>query len=236
MLGKKHGSFVSDMRNIVIILLLLFGHVLTFPATTSSEPDVSNQNDTVKATKLIPRYNVVSTEDYFRDILQTAKVYSFPGVFWTSYPRDIPMVQQGFWKAREWAREMFGRDRFVMYDTVSDTFPLIMSPPNCDWPTDEQDTLRVQHMSKAFAAAVYGTAYLVMPDDAPVYPESYWTIFEWPLITRNRFVERVIRVDLPSERQSVFWSKGDGHRGTTPPPGKREIKALSLSQRARDIP
>lgn len=232
MLGERHRSFVSDLRNTVVILLLLFGHALTLPAITSSEPDASNYIDRLENTKLIPRYNVISTEDYFRDILQTAKVYSFPGVFWTSYPRDVPMVQQGFCKSRAWARETFGRDRFVMYDTASDTYPAIMSPANCDWPTDEQDTLRVQHMSKAFAAAVYGTAYLVMPDDAPVYPESYWAIFQWPLITRNQFVERVIRVELPSKRQSVFWSRGDGPRGTMPPPGRKKIKARYLPQKA----
>lgn len=212
---RKHVSIISCLR-----LLVTFCLSSSFSATLSAPTSPTRPDTALRSSILVPRYDVVSTEQYWADILRTGKVYSFPGVFWTSYATGW----EGFFAARNWGKQYFGRKGFVMYDTASDTYQAIMTIDPCDPATTAQDILRVQHMSKAFAASVYGTAYLAMPDNAPVYPGSVWSESEWPVITRNRLVLRVIRVDLPSGRQSLFWAREDGPRGTTPPPGKRKIK------------
>ncbi|KAL8711717.1 MAG: hypothetical protein Q9220_003888 [cf. Caloplaca sp. 1 TL-2023] len=213
-----------------IIFALSFSRVFVSSLVLTDAPAEDSNRDHNESTKaaLVPRYHVVTTEEYAGDILRTGLIYNYPSVFYTSFPRDGPITEQGLWKARDWARDYFGRGRFVTYDTASDTFVSIMSP--CDVPTDAQDILRVQHMSKAFALTAYETAYLVMPENAPIHPESYWAVFEWPLLTRNVFVERIIQVELPSGRQGLFWSRADGPKGTVPPPDKRKREVRSLQQ------
>ncbi|KAL8786902.1 MAG: hypothetical protein Q9213_002533 [Squamulea squamosa] len=178
------------------------------------------------------RYDVISSSEYWRDIIMTGKVQRSPGVFWTSFPTsDAPINQQGFMQTRAWARGFFGSpNAFVMYDTASDTYVAINTIENpCDGPSEAEFNLQVRRMSKAFAAAVSGTAYLVMPDDAPIYPESVWSVWEFPMVTRNPAMDQVIRVEVPSGRQSILWSRNDGPRGQPPPPGRKKMKARFLS-------
>ncbi|KAL8811138.1 MAG: hypothetical protein Q9200_002048 [Gallowayella weberi] len=216
----------SWKRNTAYIMLLFF--IITSIQTTAKD---INRNDLLRDTvpknaTLVRRYHVVTTEDYEGDILRTGKVYSRPAVFWTSFPRSGPIRDQGFMTTRAWARKTFGENGFVTYDSASDTFEKIMTP--CDIPTTEQDTLRVQHMSKAFGRAAYGVVYMLKPDDRPIYDSSVWAVFEWPELTRNRLVVRVIQVGIPSEQQTVLWSLGDGPKGKEPPPGRRRIKVRAL--------
>lgn len=106
-------SVISWLRGILCISSTLFGHAFTLLAS-SAEDDTSKQIFNHRGVALAPRYDVVSAEDYWRDILNTGRVYTYPGVFWTSYPHDGPITQQGFWTARTWARQKFGRTGFVM--------------------------------------------------------------------------------------------------------------------------
>ncbi|KAL8798000.1 MAG: hypothetical protein Q9182_007048 [Xanthomendoza sp. 2 TL-2023] len=223
----SHQSFMKTWkRNAVYVILLFF--IITLSQTTAKA--ISRNDlllDTVpKDATLVRRYHVITTEEYEGDIRRTGKVYSLPAVFWTSFPRSGPIREQGFMTSKTWAKKTFGEKGFVMYDTASDTYVEIMSP--CDVPTTEQDILRVQHMSRAFGRAAYGVVYMLKPDDKPIYDTSIWAIFEWPELTRNHLVEKVIQVGIPSEQQTVLWRFGDGPKGDEPPPGKRRIKGRAL--------
>ena len=206
---------------------IIFAFALCITAIPSSLAVRQNHNKTLEAPRLVRRYDVVRSDDYRDDCLRTGKVQRLPAIFWTSFPtRDVPISQQGYSVATSWAKSFFGsRDAFVTYDSASDTFVDLNSVFGCDGPTEEEYKLQVARLSKGYSAAVHGIAYLVMPDDAPLYPESVWTIWEWPTITRNPFMEEVILVYLPSRRQTLFWARRDGPRGVPAPPGRKKSKA-----------
>ena len=147
-----------------------------------------------------------------------------PAVFLTTFsePR-LPINQQGFLTARRWAAATWGsRCSFMLYsDTMTDDdFHELMSTPLSDTPTDVQNMLRTYHMSKAFARSVRGTIWLLTRDGLMPDPNSVWSIWKFPVITRRGQVDKVMRVEYPSGRETVFWKMADGVRGQPPPPGK----------------
>ncbi|KAL8913766.1 MAG: hypothetical protein Q9171_001500 [Xanthocarpia ochracea] len=209
---------------------IIFGLTFLIAATTSAPALPQDHKSTLEGAKLVRRYDVIISIDYWHDIMRTGKVQTRPGVFWTSFPTSNPITKQGFLSTRGWARNYFGSDDgFVMFNTASDTYVDLNSiTDECDAPTEAEFNLQVRRMSKAFAAAVHSVAYLVMPDDAPLYPGSVWSVWEWPMLTRNNLMDMVIRVYVPSGRQSLFWNRLDGPGGQPAPPGRRKIKARAL--------
>ena len=145
-------------------------------------------------------------------------------IFWSTFPYKGPVFQQGYFSALGWAETKWGDrcNNFALYsDPMTDEdFRQIYSTPKNDMPTDEQDELRTKHMSKAFARVVKGTIWLVTQDGLMPEPQSTWSTWEFPVITRRGQVDKVMRVELPSGRETVFWTKADGVRGSPPPPGK----------------
>lgn len=210
------------LQNLVCLFLIIFGSVSSRAATIPAPATFLENNRTIVARA----FQVINSNDYWHDIMRTGKVQRFPGVFWTSFPTSgVSISQQGFLQAKEWAKRYFGVDRFVMFDTASDTYMALNTiDDHCNAPSEPQYNLQVRRMSKAFAGSVYGTAYVVMPDDTPSYPDSVWSVWEWPTITRNPVMEYVVRVSLPSGRQRMLWSRRDGPRGPPPPYGRRKFR------------
>ena len=208
---------------------IIFAFISYFATAAPSSAEHQDYTTTLEVSKLVRRYDVVSSDQYRDDCLRTGKVQRVPGLFWTSFPTSGPINQQGYLVATAWAREYFGsRDNFVTYATASDTYNALNTiNDHCDAPTEAEMALQVRRISKGYSAAVRGTAYLAMPDGANFYPESVWCGWEWPTITRNPEMEEVIIVFLPSERKTLLWAKRDGPkpRCVEAPPGRRKVKA-----------
>lgn len=208
---------------------VVFAFISFLAAAAPSRAEHQDHTTTLEAPKLVRRYNVVSSEQYRDDCLRTGKVQRVPGIFWTSFPTSGTISQQGYLTATTWARNFFGsRENFVTYATASDTYgDLNTINDECDAPTEEEMALQVRRLSKGYSAAVHGKAYLVMPDGANFYPQSVWSVWEWPTITRNPEMEEVIIVFLPSGQQTLLWARRDGPKpvGVEAPPGRRRVKA-----------
>ena len=189
-----------------------------------------DHNKILEDPTLVRRYDVVSSEQYRNDCLRAGRVQRLPGVFWTSFPtKEVPLNKQGFLTTRAWGKSYFGSaDAFVMYDTASNTFQALNQVDEiCDMPTPAEYALQTRRISKGFAAACHGTAYLLMPDGASFNFESVWYVWEWPTLTRNPAMEELITVFYPSGVQFTSWKRMDGPKpqGINAPPGRRKIKA-----------
>ena len=142
-------------------------------------------------------------------------------VFWTGFPYDEADIVP-YKLAKGWAAERFPDCNFVLYDRAlaNEDFKSLNSADFRNPPSPEENTLRIQHMSKAFARRSTGVVYVVMPDGENPNPTSTWVVWEFPTLTRNQRVEKIIRVNWPSKREVPIWWKGNPPQGETAPPGK----------------
>lgn len=165
-----------------------------------------------------------STDEIYAMIQRADVIGDRPAVFWTTFPNSgVPVRQQGYMTARDWATQKFGaRCNFVLYNQAlaDEDFARIFSANRHDEPNEEENLLRVRHTSKAFARSVKGTVWLLVMDGKMPRPESTWSVWEFPVITRRGKVDQVIMVEYPSGRETVFWDRSQGVRGSPPPPGK----------------
>jgi len=119
-------------------------------------------------------------------------------VFWTGWPYEDPRMP--YIIARNWAREKFSQCGFAMYDaawTDHDYRRINTADPN-DPPNSEGDKLNIQHMFKVFERRSTGTVYVVVPDGQNPNPTSIWSAWEYPTLTRNQRIDKIIRVGWTS--------------------------------------
>lgn len=178
----------------------------------------SNGTVNVHSHGLVARTRVPSTDELVAKIQESDKMGGKVPIFWSTFPSDAPYPEKGLVVSRQWARSRFGDCNIVMYDScyTNEIFRQIkglqLSIP--------QDLVLTNHMSKAYSRMVSGVIYLMVRDGLEPFDWTIWKTWEFPVITRRDQVEKVIKVEWPSLRESTYWTRGDGPRGQPPPPGK----------------
>lgn len=66
-----------------------------------------------------------------------------------------------------------------------------------------------KRQSQAFAQLSTGTVYFFTPNGHIPGVNTAWAGWEFPALTRNSAVDRVIRVDPGDNSQATIWSRGD---------------------------
>ena len=223
---------IHGNRRILPFLLIILSYLYsTASSSTNSHPASQKEHlkpadhvsSNIIAAPLEKRYYVYSTDEIYAMIQKADVIRDRQAVFWTTFPYDGPIGQQGFMTARNWATQKFGgRCNFVLYNEAlaPADYRLITNANQYDQPSTEQDMHRIQHMSKAFARSVKGTVWLLVMDGKRPHPSSVWSVYEFSIITRRGRVDQVIMVEYPSGRETVYWDKSEGVRGSPPPPGK----------------
>ena len=165
---------------------------------------------------------VPSTDDIVKAIDKNGQVGKKPSVFWTAF-YDQPSPSPYF-TAVNWAKAKFGGQRcnFVMYTDLlaDDDYQQLQTMTKGP---DESD-LAIKHFSKAFARRSVGTAYLVVPDGREPSATSTWTVWEAPTLTRsttNGQVDKIIKAEVPSGRETAIWVKGSPALYAPAPPGRK---------------
>lgn len=169
---------------------------------------------------LYKRAKVFSTEEMTTMIDQGGQMIDKKSVFWTGWPWNSPRFPYTI--AKGWAGERFPDCSAIMYNkawTDSD-FTRMNTVDENDPPTEKDYQLGIQHMSKAFARRSTGVVYVVIPDGQNPNPTSIWSVWEYPTLTRNQKVDKIIRVGWPSKIEVPIWWRGNPPQGETAPPGK----------------
>lgn len=217
--------FSGMLRFLVVYLSLqaLHGEFLAALPLRDGSParaDIPLTLDYEIPSPIYPRARVMSTDEMTAMIDRGGQLANKNSVFWTGYPYEDPRMP--YYIARNWAREKFSQCGFAMYDNAwtDDDYRRINNADPNDPPTTANDELTIQHMSKAFARRSAGTVYVMVPDGQNPNPTSVWSVWEYPTLTRNQRVDKIIRVGWPSKREVPIWWRGNPPQGETAPPGK----------------
>ena len=99
-------------------------------------------------------------------------------------------------------------------------------------PADEQKEILdpfLKNLSQAFAEQSAGEAYVFVPKGVDFQPDSAWTGWEYPALTRNDKIDKIWKVELdhsdpsqfvpggrPQGGKTLLWSKGDAPSAIEP--------------------
>lgn len=219
-------SLLSGILRILVGFLSLqaLHHVFVAAAPLRDEGsgtlDIPQTLDSRHFSSLYPRARVFSTEEMTTMIDQGGLMVNKKSIFWTGWPWNNPRLP--YFLARDWANEKFPDCSTIMYDrafTASDYSRMNTADLN-DPPTTEDYQLTLQHMSKAFTRRSSGVVYVVIPDGQNPNPTSVWSVWEYPTLTRNQRIDKIVRVGFPSKQEVPIWWRGNPPQGETAPPGK----------------
>ncbi|KAI9847903.1 MAG: hypothetical protein M1837_001420 [Sclerophora amabilis] len=167
----------------------------------------------------MPRKRIPTANEYLQEILAGGMMVDKSSVFWTGFPRgSIPL---GYHQARNWAKNYPAtRHNWIVYDKSLpfEKYLEMVAGPKYPADTSEEDQLRIDRLSKAFAMASSHVVYVASPDGAQPRANSTWNIWEYPTLTRNPSVLEIVQVSLPSGATRVMWRKEDGIVGEEAPP------------------
>ncbi|KAK3707828.1 hypothetical protein LTR37_011830 [Vermiconidia calcicola] len=160
-------------------------------------------------------------------------VGTIPSVFYTNMPFGLS-------RTRTWASCFFagepeaaGRDDwlYTIWKRITDnkwvaseSFWVYENQPD---DVSEEDNayyrdLVLKHVSQAYAEVSAGDIYLVAedattPDNRDWNTDQAWGGWEWPALTRNSNVKRILRVDPDSGEEPLeIWTSADGPQGIEP--------------------
>ena len=154
-------------------------------------------------------------------------VGKYPSLFYTSWS-NIGLGKIGYQGAGAWAKKNicgrfvdFGAATTSGYQISVETALLRpFGPAGLDLEDEDLEKIRdpfLKNLSQAFAEQSTGDAYVVVPQGVDFHPDSAWTGWEYPALTRNVNINIIWKVELDYSDQSLFVTVGAG------PPGVKTL-------------
>jgi len=142
------------------------------------------------------------------EMRKTGALSKSHGMFYNGFKT----IQEGYFAAKELGKEVGG----ITYDkAVPDDFYRKWASPGRETP--EQQQVRINAMSAAFAQASTGTVYVVVPKGVALRDPSTWAQYELPNLTRTPYVHEIIRIDFEPGKKFAQLKKTSLWKGPRGP-------------------
>ena len=137
-------------------------------------------------------------------------------IFWSSYPGS----NAGYRAAKLYGQAVHPC-KWVLYDgsLPHEDYAYFTSVNPDDPPTPQQSEQKIQVISAAYAQQSAGKVYVLVPDNQAFRPNSVWTNYEFPNLTRNPAVTSIVLLRDSAYTEEIIWRSSQGPQGAWPPPG-----------------
>lgn len=162
---------------------------------------------------------IPGVDDCVQAIQEKNVVGNYPSLFYTSWG-GIGDGSLGVQGTKLWAQNNIC-GRFVDFDGIVTTAYMLTTESaiekpfgkdGLNLPSEEKAKIVdpfLKNLSQAFAEETAGEAYVIVPKGVDFYPDSAWTGWEYPALTRNRRVEKIWKVELDASDPSQFGPGGN---------------------------